>query len=187
MLHQERITYNPKQCGGKPCIRGMRVRVKDILEMLAGGMTEAEILADFEYLESLDIRAALEYASMQADHPVLKVSQVKFLLDAHLPPVLARVMAREGYEVVHLFDLNMNAAADLDIWKYAGENDYVVISKDEDFIRWQADVRNGPRFIWVRTGNCKNKELINIIIGNLPAVIELLDSGSAMVEVLRES
>ena len=74
MLHQERITYNPKQCGGKPCIRGMRVRVKDILEMLAGGMTEAEILADFEYLESLDIRAALEYASMQADHPVLKVS-----------------------------------------------------------------------------------------------------------------
>ena len=63
-----------KQCGGKPCIRGMRVRVKDILEMLAGGMTEAEILADFEYLEPLDIRAALEYASMQADHPVLKVS-----------------------------------------------------------------------------------------------------------------
>jgi uncharacterized protein (DUF433 family) len=50
MLYQERITYNPKQCGGKPCIRGLRVRVKDILEMLAGGMTEAEILADFEYL-----------------------------------------------------------------------------------------------------------------------------------------
>jgi uncharacterized protein (DUF433 family) len=73
MSHQERITYNPKQCGGKPCIRGLRVRVKDILDMLAGGMTEAEILADFEYLESLDIRAALEYASMQADHPVLKV------------------------------------------------------------------------------------------------------------------
>ena len=63
-----------KQCGGKPCIRGMRVRVKDILEMLAGGMTEAEILADFDYLKPSDIRTALEYASMQADHPVLKVS-----------------------------------------------------------------------------------------------------------------
>ena len=73
MLYQDRITYNSKQCGGKPCIRGLRVRVKDILEMLAGGMTESEILADFEYLEPLDIRAALEYASMQADHPVLKV------------------------------------------------------------------------------------------------------------------
>lgn len=94
-------------------------------------------------------------------------------------------MAREGYEVVHLFDLNMNAAADPDIWKYAGENGYVVISKDEDFIRWQADVRNSPLFVWVRTGNCKNKELIDTILGNLPTVIELLNSGSTMVEILR--
>ena len=86
---------------------------------------------------------------------------------------------------LHLFDLEMNASADLDIWKYAEENDYVVISKDEDFIRWQADVRNSPLFVWVRTGNCKNKELINTVIGNLPAIIELLNSGSAMVEVLR--
>ena len=77
------------------------------------------------------------------------------MLDAHLPPVLARVMAREGYEVVHLFDLDLNAAGDPDIWKYAEENGYVVISKDEDFIRWQSDVRNSPRFVWVRTGNCK--------------------------------
>ncbi len=74
MKHQSRITFDPKQCGGKPCIRGMRIRVKDILEMLAGGMSEAEILGDFESLEPEDIRAALEYASMQADHPVLKVS-----------------------------------------------------------------------------------------------------------------
>ena len=95
-------------------------------------------------------------------------------------------MTREGYEVVHLFDLDMNAAADPDIWKYAGENGYAVISKDEDFIRWQRDVRNSPRFVWVRTGNCKNKELIDAILGNLPAVIELLNSGSAMVEIFRE-
>ena len=62
MLYQERITYDPQQCGGKPCIRGMRVRVKDILEMLAGGMSESEILDDYDYLEREDIRAALEYA-----------------------------------------------------------------------------------------------------------------------------
>jgi uncharacterized protein (DUF433 family) len=74
MKYQERITFNPKQCGGKPCIRGLRVRVKDILDMLSAGMTESEILADFEYLEIDDIRAALEYAALQADHPVLKVS-----------------------------------------------------------------------------------------------------------------
>ena len=74
MKHQERVTFNPKQCGGKPCIRGLRVRVKDILDMLSAGMTESEILEDFEYLEIDDIRAALEYAALQADHPVLKVS-----------------------------------------------------------------------------------------------------------------
>ena len=72
MSYASRITFNPRQCGGRPCIRGLRVRVKDILEMLAGGMTEDEILEDFDYLEREDIRAALEYASMQADHPVLR-------------------------------------------------------------------------------------------------------------------
>jgi uncharacterized protein (DUF433 family) len=54
-----RITINPAQCGGRPCIRGMRIRVQDILEMLAGGMTSAQILADYEELEADDIAAAL--------------------------------------------------------------------------------------------------------------------------------
>ncbi len=60
-----RITSNPRQCGGRPCIRGMRIRVKDVLDMLAGGATEAEILQDYPYLEAEDIRACLEYASAQ--------------------------------------------------------------------------------------------------------------------------
>lgn len=72
MDHSDRITFNPKQCGGRPCIRGLRIRVKDILEMLGGGMTEAEILEDYDYLESEDIRAALQFASKQSDHSVLK-------------------------------------------------------------------------------------------------------------------
>lgn len=72
MKYATRITFDPRKCGGRPCIRGLRVRVKDILEMLAGGMSEDEILEDFEYLEREDIRAALEYASRQADHPVLR-------------------------------------------------------------------------------------------------------------------
>ena len=68
-----RITSNPRQCGGRPCIRGTRVRVKDVLDMLAGGSTEAEILQDYPYLELEDIRAALEYASAQVDHAVVMV------------------------------------------------------------------------------------------------------------------
>ena len=68
-----RITSNPRQCGGRPCIRGMRIRVKDVLDMLAGGASE-EILADFPHLEPDDIRASLEYAAAQIDHAVVMVS-----------------------------------------------------------------------------------------------------------------
>jgi uncharacterized protein (DUF433 family) len=67
----ERITVNPNQCGGRPCIRGMRIRVKDVLDMLSGGAKEEEILADFPDLEAEDIRASIAYASRYLDHPVL--------------------------------------------------------------------------------------------------------------------
>jgi uncharacterized protein (DUF433 family) len=67
----DRITFNPNQCGGRPCIRGMRIRVKDVLDLLAAGVAENEILEDYPYLESEDIRACLEYAAAEADHPVL--------------------------------------------------------------------------------------------------------------------
>jgi uncharacterized protein (DUF433 family) len=66
-----RITIDPEICGGRPCIRGLRVRVKDILDMLAGGAARAEILEDYPYLEDEDITAALEYASRATDHPVV--------------------------------------------------------------------------------------------------------------------
>jgi uncharacterized protein (DUF433 family) len=69
-----RITFNPLQCGGRPCIRGMRIRVVDILELLASGATREEILADFPYLESDDITAALLFASRQSDHLVLQAA-----------------------------------------------------------------------------------------------------------------
>ena len=67
----ERITVGPEQCGGKPCIRGMRIRVKDILEMLGSGMTDADILAEFPYLEAADLRASQLYAARLTDHTVL--------------------------------------------------------------------------------------------------------------------
>ena len=70
-----RITIDPEVCGGRPCIRGMRIRVKDILDMLAGGSTREEILADYPYLEDGDITAALEFASKVTDHPVIAAGQ----------------------------------------------------------------------------------------------------------------
>ena len=65
-----RITSNPRQCGGRPCIRSMRIRVKDVLDMLADGASEPEILQDYPDLEAADIRACLAYAARYFDHPV---------------------------------------------------------------------------------------------------------------------
>jgi uncharacterized protein (DUF433 family) len=62
-----RITAIPGLCGGRPTIRGMRVRVLDVLEMLGNGMTEAEILEDFPYLEAEDIKACLLYAAKRLE------------------------------------------------------------------------------------------------------------------------
>ena len=66
-----RITIDPEQCGGRPCIRGMRFRVIDVLQLLAAGETREEILADYPYIEPDDIAASLIYAARQLDHPVL--------------------------------------------------------------------------------------------------------------------
>ena len=67
----DRITVDPEQCGGRPCIREMRIRVTDVLDMLAAGATREEILSDFPDLEGEDIDACLRYASRLVDHPVV--------------------------------------------------------------------------------------------------------------------
>ncbi len=72
MSYLNRITVDLEQCSGRPCIRGMRIRVKDVLEMLAGGASETQILEDFPDLEAADIRACLQYASAQVNHTVLQ-------------------------------------------------------------------------------------------------------------------
>lgn len=66
-----RITIEPEQCGGRPCIRGMRIRVIDLLDLLAAGLSREQVLEELPDLESDDISAALQYASRRLDHPVL--------------------------------------------------------------------------------------------------------------------
>jgi uncharacterized protein (DUF433 family) len=68
----ERISVNPEVFGGRPCIRGLRIQVKDILDMLAAGASHAEMLADFPYLGAEDISAAIEYAARHVDHPFIR-------------------------------------------------------------------------------------------------------------------
>ena len=71
MKYADRITFDPEQCGGRPCIRHFRIRVKDVLDMLADGVSESEILEDYSFLQLEDIRACLEFAAAQVNYPVL--------------------------------------------------------------------------------------------------------------------
>ena len=70
----ERVTVNPLQCGGRPCIRGIRILVSDLLGLLGNGVSENEILADFPDLEREDLLAALLYAARYLDHPRLTIN-----------------------------------------------------------------------------------------------------------------
>ena len=67
-----RITVEEGKCGGRPCIRGLRIRVKDVLELLSAGASFEEILKDYPFLEREDILAAIDYAAYQTDHVVLR-------------------------------------------------------------------------------------------------------------------
>jgi uncharacterized protein (DUF433 family) len=67
----DRITVNPRQCGGRPCVRGMRIRVSDVLELLAEGMTPQKIIEEHPDLEIEDIHACLRFASQRVSNPIL--------------------------------------------------------------------------------------------------------------------
>jgi uncharacterized protein (DUF433 family) len=71
MKYGDRITFDPEQCGGRPCIRHYRIRVKDILDLLVAGVSEKQILEDYAFLDQADIRACLEFAAEHVNNPVL--------------------------------------------------------------------------------------------------------------------
>lgn len=71
MYVADRITVEPGKMGGRPCVRGLRIRVTDVLDLLASGMSRDEILENYPSLEPADFAAVLRYASRELDHPVL--------------------------------------------------------------------------------------------------------------------
>ena len=66
-----RITADPAQCGGRPCVRGMRIRVTGVLDLLAAGLSLEEVLVELPDLEAEDVQACLRFASRRLDHPVV--------------------------------------------------------------------------------------------------------------------
>ena len=67
----DRITVDPEQCGGRPCVRGMRIRVTDVLDLFSSGLTASQILKEIPDLQEEDLKACLQYASKHIGHPVL--------------------------------------------------------------------------------------------------------------------
>ncbi|CDZ37883.1 Hypothetical protein NGAL_HAMBI1145_40880 [Neorhizobium galegae bv. officinalis] len=113
MSELHRITFDPHICSGRPTIRGLRIRVKDVLELLASGATHEEILEDYPLLEAPDIVAALEYAARQSDHTVLTVAQT-----TTPQPDCTALKLQEGDALVSTFyewgsDADRKAYADL--------------------------------------------------------------------------
>jgi predicted nuclease of predicted toxin-antitoxin system len=108
---------------------------------------------------------------------------VKFLVDANLPPALARWLASEGHEAHHVVDFGMEATSDRAIWARARELDACIVTKDEDFILLQALDRAGPAVVWIRIGNAVRSVLLQRVPTLWPAVVSAIERGEKVVEV----
>lgn len=108
---------------------------------------------------------------------------MKFLVDANLPPALARWLASEGHEAHHVGDFGIEAMSDRAIWTRARELDACIVTKDEDFILLQALDRAGPAVVWIRIGNAVRSILLQRIPAVWPAVVSAIERGEKVVEV----
>lgn len=107
---------------------------------------------------------------------------MRAVVDQQLPPALAVWLRDQGVEAVHVRDLDMGRATDTEILNWAEQNDAVVISRDDDFIRL---VRASPvaRLVWTRLGNCTNTALLEAVGAAWPQIAEQLAAGERMVEL----
>src|SRR5208282_5656310 len=106
------------------------------------------------------------------------------LVDNQLPLALARFLAANGWECTHVQDIGLDAVEDRIIWQYAKEHGLTIITKDEDFQALANQQRSiPPQVIWVRLGNCRKVELLEVFSRILPALREMLAAGDAVIEI----
>jgi predicted nuclease of predicted toxin-antitoxin system len=108
---------------------------------------------------------------------------VKFLIDNQLPAALARFLASRGVDCQHVLDVDLGNASDADIWNYAGENNCVLISKDEDFLYLANAPEAKARLIWIRLGNCRKKALLAAVERLWPRIESALNAGDRIIEL----
>ena len=108
---------------------------------------------------------------------------MKFLVDHQLPAALARFLESQGYVAQHVIDVSLEVATDRQIFDYAKANDFVVVSKDQDFFELATRYPDSPPLVWIRLGNCRKLALIAGMAAVLPKLVEALQAGEKVVEV----
>lgn len=112
---------------------------------------------------------------------------MRFLVDAQLPPALARLIAVHGYDAKHVAEVGLMAATDPAIRTYAVDHGYTIISKDEDFARRRNASKSGPAVVWVRVPNQTTRALLAWFGNVLPNVVQSLDRGEVVVALIRSA
>lgn len=108
---------------------------------------------------------------------------MKLLVDNQLPVALARHLTSLGHDCEHVEALHLDTASDAEIWEYASQRGYVVVSKDEDFLYLANRAESGARLLWVRLGNCRTSALIEAFDRLWPRIEQALGSGERVVEI----
>lgn len=107
---------------------------------------------------------------------------MRFLVDAQLPPALARRIEALGYDAQHVADCGLAGAPDDAIWRHAASVGAVIITKDEDFAVRRL-LQLGPAVVWLRVGNTRRRTLLARLEAELPAIVLALEQGESLVEV----
>ena len=110
---------------------------------------------------------------------------MRFLVDAQLPPALARWLGEQGHSAIAARDAGLRDSDDGSIWNFAATGNWTVVTKDEDFMDRCLGNPAAPAVVWLRIGNCTNRILFAWLALMLPEIIRQLESGQRLIEVRR--
>jgi len=109
---------------------------------------------------------------------------MRFLVDAQLPPALARLLSAHGLPAEHVMDLGMESASDAQILRHAAAKGYAIITKDDDFINLVTIDPHAPPIVWVRVGNTSRRALLQWLEPLIPHIIDALTRGEKIIELI---
>jgi predicted nuclease of predicted toxin-antitoxin system len=108
---------------------------------------------------------------------------VRFLVDAQLPPALARILTERGHDAAHVTDISPAETPDLELWQWAIDNGAVLVTKDEDFADMVTLRKPAPPVVWVRIGNTSRRALLEWFMPLLDEVVQRVEAGETLIEL----